>query len=159
MGKKGLEMVAIPKKKHGEEAWLPFQQRLPKKKAGILGSEVGKSWLIHGFQLGSLLVSASEMSELPRIPKSGFLLNARSSRESGKGSKGRNSQRIPGGVAVKIGFYSRAHPRSVPTATLQSGKKTKKKTNGKTTKKKKKKIRKRKGIPKGREAGKEGIPG
>lgn len=160
LGKRGWKWRPFPKN-HGarrrshprEEAWLPFQQRLPEKR-GDLGIRGGKipahPWISTRFS--PRFHFRDVRAPLPRIPKLRFLLNSRSSRDSGKGSKGRNSQRIPGGVAVKIGFYSRAHPRSVPTATLQSGKK-------KPTEKKKKKIGKRKGIPKGREVGKEGIPG
>lgn len=109
-------MAAFPKKKKQQnnprsKAPLPPQGGglvdIPKKNVDLGMAEVRKSWLIHGFQLSFLLVLLPRCpSSAPRIPNSAPTQLSQFSRDSRKRIQGKNSQRIGGGAAVKIGFYS-----------------------------------------------------
>lgn len=159
-GEKGLEMAAIPKKPRSE-APLPPQGRglapipaaSPRKTWGFgdqrwenPGSSMDLNSVLSSFPLPGCPSSASKNSQT-QVPTQ--LLQLQGLREGIQRKKfPKNSRRS--GSKNRILFPCPPSLGSHSNVTIR-----KKKTNGK----KKKKIGKRKGIPKGREVGKEGIPG
>lgn len=160
-GEKGLEMAAIPKKPRSE-APLPPQGRglapipaaSPRKTWGFgdqrwenPGSSMDLNSVLSSFPLPGCPSSASKNSQTQVPTQLSQLQGLREGIQRKKFPK--NSRRS--GSKNRILFPCPPSLGSHSNVTIR-----KKKTNGK---KKKKKIGKRKGIPKGREVGKEGIPG